>query len=191
MRWCVSSQQGGMEGRMDGRACVESGMGLCVQVHECFCVVKRGEQACAYADASGTVQPSRGSYFNSGLLVLHPSRTIFSHMLATLQTLDLQAFPFAEQDFLNAYWEGAWSALPWVYNATKGMYASHRKSLWDLGKIYIVHFTMAKPWDLKHPCHKGYERLNELWWAAFSNPATLFRTLLKLHRHDKLQKQNQ
>ena len=94
-------------------------------------------------------------------------------MQAALLALDLAACPFAEQDFLNAFWAGAWEPLPWVYNATKGLYASHRETLWDLARSRTMHFTMAKPWDLKHPCHKGFEQLNELWWAAFSEPTTL------------------
>ena len=32
---------------------------------------------------------------------------------------------------------------------------------------------MAKPWDLRHPCHKGFERLNQLWHAAYAEPRTL------------------
>ena len=89
---------------------------------------------------------------------------------------------------MNAYWSGAWEALAWTYNATKGLYARHRLGaggLWDFGQVKNVHFTMAKPWDLKNPLNKGYENLNELWWAAFSEPMTLCRLLLKLHKQEK------
>ena len=39
------------------------------------------------------------------------------------------------QDFLNAFFRYAWSPLPWLYNATKGMYACHRHNLWDLATV--------------------------------------------------------
>eukprot|EP00964_Phaeocystis_antarctica_P125491 scaffold89137_cov69-Phaeocystis_antarctica.AAC.4 len=44
---------------------------------------------------------------------------------------------------------------------------------------------MAKPWDLRHPCHKGFERLNQLWHAAYAEPRTLGRTLLQAHLAEK------
>ena len=165
-----------------------------IQVHECFCVVKRGNTPCAYlgcgaelARQAPAVGP--GSYFNAGLIVLRPNRAILTQMQAALWTVELSALPFAEQDFLNTFWAGAWEPLPWVYNSTKGLYASHRDSLWDFRQVKNLHFTMAKPWDLRHPCHAGFERLNELWWAAFSEPGTLCRMLLKLHLNEKRTKE--
>ena len=91
------------------------------------------------------------------------------------------AFPFAEQDFLNAYFAGRWRPLPWTYNASKALYACHRGpgELWQLSSVKNLHFTMAKPWDLRHSCHKGFERLNELWHAAFAEPRTLARATLQ------------
>ena len=165
---------------------------ICIsQVHECFCVVKRGEK-CAHDVSRGSTvvrRPDEGSYFNAGLLVIQPCLRLYAHMQAALMTLDLWNCPFAEQDFLNTYWRGAWDALPWTYNATKGLYACHRDTVWDFGQVRNVHFTMAKPWDLRHPGHKGFQSLNKLWWAAYSEPATLCRTLLELHRMERSKKQ--
>lgn len=163
-----------------------------MQVRECLCVVKRGTAECPHrASEQSCSLRSQSAYFNAGLIVLRPCRMVCSHMQSVLSTLDLASFPFAEQDFLNAYWQGAWDPLPWVYNATKGLFACHRDDLWDFSQVKLMHFTMAKPWDLKHPCHKGFERLNELWWSAFSEPASLFHTLLRLHRSEKQRKQRQ
>lgn len=174
-------------------------------VHECFCVVRRGGCApCAHtagsADHKCPQEATSSSYFNSGLLVLQPSKALFAHMLVALAATDLSLCPFADQDFLNAYFCGAWTALPWIYNATKGLYASHRaddtspgglKAVWDVQQVRNIHYTMAKPWNLRHPCHKGYEQLNEIWWAAFSEPRTLCRMLLKLRMHEKRAKEQQ
>ena len=167
-------------------------------VHECSCVVKRGDagwpcaHTCGSADHLTPQRTSELSYFNSGLLVLKPSRLVFEHMLVALAATDLARCPFADQDFLNGYFRNAWAALPWVFNATKGLYASHRTAdctgkpaVWDAQRVRNIHYTMAKPWDLKSPFHKGYEQLNELWWAAYSEPRTLSRVLLKLRMHEK------
>ena len=153
-------------------------------VHECFCAVKRGDEPCAHHARSTPLAPHAGSYFNSGLMVLRPSRLLFTHMLEALAASDLSACAFAEQDFLNTYFRGAWQPLPWTYNATKTLYACHRarangcaEGMWELPSVRILHFTMAKPWELKHPLHKGFERLNTLWWAAFACVANTNRRI--------------
>ena len=110
-------------------------------------------------------------------------------MLKALEAFDLSACPFADQDFLNGYFSGAWRALPWVYNATKGLYACHRHDVWDLNAVRNIHFTMAKPWDLTSPLRKGFERLNTIWHAAFSEPRTLCRVLLKAHLLEKKERE--
>ena len=46
------------------------------------------------------------------------------------------------------------------------------EGMWTLPAVRNLHFTMAKPWDLKSPCHRGFERLNTLWWAAYAEPNT-------------------
>ena len=48
-----------------------------------------------------------------------------------------------------------------------------------------MHYTMAKPWNLRDPCNKGYEKLNELWHAAFAEPRTLTRTTLRAVLQEK------
>ena len=149
-------------------------------VQECFCPVAERKALCAYRPCA-LGAPAACPYFNAGLLVLRPSSAVLAHMLHALETCDLGAFPFAEQDFLNAYFRGLWHPLSWTYNASKALYASHRGrgQIWDLGMVKNVHYTMAKPWDLRHSCHKGFEALNELWHAAFAEPHTLPRVTLR------------
>ena len=170
-------------------------------VHECFCVVKRGESECAYlcakcgSNGNGTstsqqpLTPHSGSYFNSGLIVLRPSKCVYRYMMDALSMSDIAKLTFPDQDFLNAFFKGCWDALPWVYNATKGLYACHRHDVWDLNAVRNIHFTMAKPWDLTSPLHKGFERLNTIWHAAFSEPRTLCRVLLKAHLLEKKERE--
>ena len=133
--------------------------------------------------------PNDGSYFNSGLVVLRPCRVVFAHMMEALSVTDVSTLTFPDQDFLNAYFRGQWRALPWTFNATKGLYACHRHDVWDLSAVRNIHFTMAKPWDLSSPLHKGYERLNQLWQAAYSEPSTLCRMLLRVHVQEKRERE--
>lgn len=161
--------------------------GDCRAVQECFCPVSERRSLCAYLQPPGSPPP--WPYFNAGLLVLRPCRALLAHMMRSLAACDLSEFPFAEQDFLNRYFCGQWDALPWTYNASKALYASHRGRgdccFWDLSKVKNLHYTMAKPWDLKHPCHAGYERLNEIWRVAFVDPAQLARATLKAVLHER------
>ena len=165
-------------------------------MHECFCAVKRGDAPCAHLGSSSLAPaPHAGSYFNSGLMVIRPSKQLFRHMVAALSSVDPSQYPFAEQDFLNKYFAGAWDALPWVYNSTKTLYACHRENvngcpigegMWSLPSVRNMHYTMAKPWNLKEKeLHKGFERLNTLWFAAFSEPCTLPRVMMKMHLQEK------
>ena len=154
-------------------------------VQECFCPVLERKHLCAYRQPAGAPVP--WAYFNAGLLVLRPCVALLAHMRDALAAADLAAFPFAEQDFLNRYFAGVWRPLPWVYNASKALYACHRGPglLWDLSAVKNVHYTMAKPWDLRHQCHQGYERLNELWHAAFAEPQSLARVTLRAVLQEK------
>lgn len=155
-------------------------------VPECSCVSGRGDGRCYYDQhlrGRTLLDPSR--YFNAGLLVLMPSSSLLRTMLASLETCDLSAFAYAEQDFLNLYFRGAWEALPWTYNATKGLFAKHRDTVWELAQVRNLHYTMAKPWNLRDECHKGYEQLNELWRAAFVEPSSLTRVTLRAVLHEK------
>jgi len=171
-------------------------------VPECSCVIPRCGM-CPYRLPPPAVEPDaaveyvrggadteaaasgRASYFNAGLLVLVPSLALVRLMHAELARCDLSTFRFAEQDFLNHFFCGGWRALPWVYNATKALYACHRETIWDYSQVKNVHYTMAKPWELGHQCNRGYEKLNSLWLTAFSTPDGLCRQLFKLHLEDK------
>lgn len=125
-------------------------------VQECFCPVAARRHLCPYRQDAATARDEAGSrYFNAGMLVLTPNREVAADFARELARSDLSRFPFAEQDFLNHYFGGAWQPLSWAYNATKAHYACHRDSLWDFGACKVVHFTMAKPWDLRHKCNAG------------------------------------
>lgn len=167
----------------------ESGVGA---VLECFCPVLERKPQCGYHRPDA---PPPWPYFNAGLLALRPDSSVLAHMLVALEQCDLSTFPFAEQDFLNQYFAGRWRRLPWVYNASKALYACHRNGdgpggrVWRLAEAKNLHFTMAKPWNLRDECNKGYERLNEIWHCALVEPRQLTRHTLKAVMQEKRQAQ--
>ena len=98
-------------------------------------------QNCAYTP--GADVPDK--YLNGGLLVLEPDEAVFGDMLKTLAEVDdLSRYPFAEQDFLNEYYDGRWLPLPYVYNALKTLPFVH-PSLWDPAAVKNIHFIIDKP----------------------------------------------
>eukprot|EP00962_Isochrysis_galbana_P013256 scaffold3772_cov120-Isochrysis_galbana.AAC.3 len=133
---------------------------------------------------SGAPPTGRAAYFNAGLLVLRPHRGVARAMAAALRQCDLSRFPFAEQDFLNFFFSQRWLPLKWEYNATKALFGCHREAVWNYSHARVLHYTMAKPWELRHPCHRGFAKLNTLWLAAYSEPSALGRVLLRLHLED-------
>jgi hypothetical protein len=164
---------------------------LCLRaVPECGCVSMRSQGRCFYSAAQAVASGGSGDggstlYFNAGLLVLTPNRALLRTMMTALETCDLSAFAYAEQDFLNLFFRHRWEALKWTYNATKGLYAKHREDVWDLAQVRNLHYTMAKPWNLRDACHAGYERLNEIWRAAFVEPKSLTRVTLRAVLQEK------
>lgn len=70
-------------------------------------MIFRTPENCAYTgcDKSASINApptSKKDYFNSGLIVLEPSKAVFDSIVQTLMaTPDPNAFRFPDQDFLN------------------------------------------------------------------------------------------
>ncbi|ORX50984.1 nucleotide-diphospho-sugar transferase [Hesseltinella vesiculosa] len=87
-------------------------------------------------------------YFNSGLIVLRPDRSVFRRMIDRLFKVgDLNGYIFPDQDFLNEEFFDQWTELPYIYNALKPMSMCHAK-LWNLDAIKNIHYILSKPWDV-------------------------------------------
>jgi len=103
--------------------------------------------------------------FNSGLFLYHPSKKLFEEMLGYLNTWDLNQFPFSDQDFLNRFYKNKWKCLPSFYNSLKTFSLTH-PNIWNLSKIKVIHYILAKPWDKHDPDNQRYDHINYLWWNA-------------------------
>ncbi|KAG0172816.1 hypothetical protein DFQ28_006995 [Apophysomyces sp. BC1034] len=123
-------------------------------------------ESCAYTHPA-TV---KRNYFNSGLIVLTPSRSIFQDMLIRLHNVaDFSLYPFPDQDFLNEVFHQKWESLPYTYNALKTLPVAHSQ-MWDLSQVKNIHYILSdKPWTMDKEGHpeKIYEPLYHLWWESY------------------------
>ncbi|GAQ90255.1 galactinol synthase [Klebsormidium nitens] len=90
--------------------------------------------------------PKPAPYFNAGMFVFEPSSTIFKDMLQKME--EWPATPFAEQDFLNRYFEAVYRPIPSCYNLVLAMLWQHPENV-DVKKVKNVHYCAkgSKPWN--------------------------------------------
>ncbi|PKC69183.1 family 8 glycosyltransferase, partial [Rhizophagus irregularis] len=86
-------------------------------------------------------------YFNSGLLVLTPSKQIFEDLSNFhYNHPDVNSLSFPDQDVLNECFKGKWVPLSYTYNALKTLRTCH-PSIWEDKAVRNVHYIMSdKPW---------------------------------------------
>ena len=81
---------------------------------------------------------SVGKYFNAGMMVLRPSRQRYEALLADKHLADGREF--AEQDYLNDYFDGEWRVLSPDFNRML-----HAKMIWPPRTTVAWH---AKMWEI-------------------------------------------
>ncbi|MDQ2756893.1 MAG: glycosyltransferase family 8 protein [Actinomycetota bacterium] len=165
---------------MDELFSIDLPAGAIAATHACRCNPNRiasypaswTPQNCFYTHCRGLEHTSEpavvDSYLNGGFLVLAPDDAVYEQMLQQLAQLDdLTSYPFAEQDFLNEFYEGRWVPMPYIYNALKTLAFQH-PSLWDLADVKNIHYIIDKPWQA--PLDEGdrYFFVNRLWWHVAS-----------------------
>jgi inositol 3-alpha-galactosyltransferase len=79
------------------------------------------------------------------MLVFEPSRLTYRNLLKTLRIT--QPTPFAEQDFLNKFFQSTYKPIPLMYNLVLAMLWRHPENV-HLDKVKVVHYCAAgsKPW---------------------------------------------
>ncbi|MEO3938221.1 glycosyltransferase family 8 protein [Dermatophilaceae bacterium Soc4.6] len=165
---------------MDELFSLELADGAIAACHACRCNPNRiasypaswTPENCFYTHCRGLEHTSEpgvvDSYLNGGFLVLTPDEAVFDAMVEQLaQVDDLASYPFAEQDFLNEFYEGRWVPVPYVYNALKTLAYQH-PSLWDLADVKNIHYIIDKPWQSPLDEADAYFFVNRLWWDVAS-----------------------
>ena len=109
------------------------------------------------------------SYFNAGMFICRPSIAQFQDFHLALSTGTYPIEGYAEQDFLNAYFQDSWHPLPTLFNLQKGI-KGHHPELWVPEKAFIIHYTDCKPWHGRdHPDNQEYSDIVNWWWRVYTN----------------------
>jgi glycogenin len=108
--------------------------------------------------------------FNSGVLVLEPSRATYEHLLDSLDAVP--SYDGGDQGFLNAYFSGWFGApaahrLPVGYNLPQFIYQFMRAQPcfadYLAAELRVIHYSVQKPWLTKATLVGGAA----LWWSMF------------------------
>ncbi|KAJ4829093.1 Galactinol synthase 1 [Turnera subulata] len=117
-------------------------------------------------------------YFNAGMFVFEPSRFIYENLLQTLQITP--PTPFAEQDFLNMFFQKIYKPIPLVYNLVLAMLWRHPENV-EVEKVKVVHYCAAgsKPWRYTgkeaNMDREDIKTLVAKWWAIYNDKSLDFK----------------
>ncbi|KAI6694829.1 hypothetical protein NL676_022539 [Syzygium grande] len=112
-------------------------------------------------------------YFNAGMFVFEPSRSTYESLLHTLRITP--PTPFAEQDFLNMYFQKTYKPIPMAYNLVLAMLWRHPENVGTLEKVKVVHYCAAgsKPWRYTgketNMDRKDIKMLVSKWWDIYND----------------------
>ena len=121
----------------------------------------------SYPALSAAPEINPPALFNSGLMVLAPSKELYESLLAAAPLLP--SYDKTDQGFLNEMWIGNWNMLPYTYNFLKdrGALPDRFDSFVarDLSEVYVVHMVGEKPWHCRHDheCNSQGRLSSRLW----------------------------
>lgn len=137
----------------------------------------------AIAAAPDFLLPDR---FNSGVMVVEPSKAVFDSMLEKLFTSG--SYDGGDQGFLNTFYPDWYTGpaghrLPAGYNLHQFIYQFLRAHPYLMKQIEkeakIVHYTVQKPWLTTTTLAGG----SEAWWGAYFDVHPELATEWKLRMH--------
>nr|QCQ29582.1 galactinol synthase [Camellia fraterna] len=157
-------------------------------VMECFCAKTCSHSAqysigyCQQCPEKVTWPAEMGSppplYFNAGMFVYEPSRLTYESLLQTLRITP--PTPFAEQDFLNMFFQHKYKPIPPIYNLVLAMLWRHRENI-ELEKVKVVHYCAAgsKPWRYTgkevNMDREDIKMLVAKWWDVYNDESLDFK----------------
>ncbi|CAL9122192.1 unnamed protein product [Musa textilis] len=116
-------------------------------------------------------------YFNAGMFVSEPAQPTYDGLLETLMTTP--PTPFAEQDFLNMYFEKIYKPIPLIHNLVLAMLWRHPENV-ELEKVKVVHYCAAgsKPWRYTgkeaNMDREDIKMLVAKWWDIYNDKSLDF-----------------
>ncbi|XP_008812591.1 galactinol synthase 1-like [Phoenix dactylifera] len=117
-------------------------------------------------------------YFNAGMFVFEPNHLTYENLLETLKFTP--PTPFAEQDFLNMFFEKTYRPIPLAYNLVLAMLWRHPENV-ELDKVKVVHYCAAgsKPWRYTgkeaNMDREDIKMLVEKWWDIYNDESLDFK----------------
>nr|QCQ29562.1 galactinol synthase [Camellia fraterna] len=157
-------------------------------VMDCFCEKTWSHSAqysigyCQQCPEKVTWPAEMGSppplYFNAGMFVYEPSRLTYESLLQTLRITP--PTPFAEQDFLNMFFQHKYKPIPPIYNLVLAMLWRHRENI-ELEKVKVVHYCAAgsKPWRYTgkevNMDREDIKMLVAKWWDVYNDESLDFK----------------
>ena len=120
-----------------------------------------------YPALSAAPEINPPALFNSGLMVLKPSRALFESLMALAPLVP--SYDKTDQGFLNEVWMGKWHMLPYTYNFLKDRGALPDRFdgfvARNLSDVYVVHMVGEKPWHCRydHECNAQGRLSARLW----------------------------
>nr|QCQ29596.1 galactinol synthase [Camellia fraterna] len=157
-------------------------------VMDCFCEKTWSHSAqysigyCQQCPEKVTWPAEMGSppplYFNAGMFVYEPRRMTYESLLQTLRITP--PTPFAEQDFLNMFFQHKYKPIPPIYNLVLAMLWRHRENI-ELEKVKVVHYCAAgsKPWRYTgkevNMDREDIKMLVAKWWDVYNDESLDFK----------------
>ncbi|RWR94367.1 galactinol synthase 1 [Cinnamomum micranthum f. kanehirae] len=141
-------------------------------VLHCFC---KEEMEMMQAKANTALRCQEILYFNSGMFVFEPSKKICKELLDTL--IVTLPTPFAEQEYLNKFFEDNYKPLSPVYNLDLAMLWRHPENVVDVKRVKVVHYCAAgsKPWRYtgkeENMQREDVKMLVKKWWEVYNDEA--------------------
>ncbi|KAH9316005.1 hypothetical protein KI387_024632 [Taxus chinensis] len=117
-------------------------------------------------------------YFNAGMFVFEPGKETYDALLQTLQVTP--PTPFAEQDFLNMFFQKIYRPIPLVYNLVLAMLWRHPENV-EVEKVKVVHYCAAgsKPWRYtgkeENMGREDIKILVKKWWDIYNDPSLFLK----------------
>eukprot|EP00252_Welwitschia_mirabilis_P022897 TRINITY_DN6334_c0_g1_i2.p1 TRINITY_DN6334_c0_g1~~TRINITY_DN6334_c0_g1_i2.p1 ORF type:complete len:342 (-),score=9.09 TRINITY_DN6334_c0_g1_i2:127-1152(-) len=117
-------------------------------------------------------------YFNAGMFVFEPSKLTFESLMDSLMVTTPTSF--AEQDFLNMFFNKIYKPIPLVYNLVLAMLWRHPDNV-ELDNVKVVHYCAAgsKPWRFtgkeENMQRADIKELVEKWWSIYNDPSLDFK----------------
>ncbi|XP_028774242.1 galactinol synthase 1-like [Neltuma alba] len=162
--------------------------GYLYAVMDCFCEITWSHSAqykvgyCQQCPGKVAWPAHMGSppplYFNAGMFVFEPNPITYHSLLHTLQLTP--PTPFAEQDFLNMFFQERYKPLPLEYNLVLPMLWRHPENV-DLTKVKVAHYcaTGSKPWRYTgkeaNMDREDIKMLVAKWWNIYNDKSLDFK----------------